>query len=212
MAKTSITPKKESVKAVPVDKATIENEKLKNELKEMKKMIEALSKVEKKESYINNINGIDPKYRVKITSLYHGGLNLRGLNKDIRFEKFGQQRSVYFEDVEAFYSNNLSFLEKGFLFIHDEKVIQFLYLEKEYEKIIPIDTLKNIFKLESEDIKDLYDSTTETLQNTIVDTFAKWISENDPTYLDKNRIEAINKISGRDVVKIAEAIKAYNKE
>ena len=206
-AKAMAKPKTESV-----DKATVENEKLKSELKELKEMIKNLTKVEKNESYVDSIAGIDPKYRVKITSLYHGGLNLKGLNKDIRFEKFGQQRSVYFEDVESFYSNNLSFLEKGFLFIHDEKVIEFLYLEKEYEKIIPIDTLKNIFTLNSDEIKNLYDNTTKTLQNTIVDTFAKWISENDPTYLDKNRIELINKISGRDVVKIAEAIKAYNKE
>lgn len=171
---------------------------------------------EKKEPIIGNINNMEefeditPRYRVKTTSLYHGGLNLKGINSDIRFDRFGQTRILNYEDVEAISSNNKAFLEQGLFFVHDDRVLKLIYLDEEKQRrLIEPDVLKSIFELPVSEIKKLYNSTTEALKKEVINTFAEWINKNDPFYLDKNKIEAINEVSGKDVRKIAESIKEY---
>ena len=159
---------------------------------------------------LGEFDDIGPRYRVKTTSLYHGGLNLKGLHTDIRYEKFGQSRVLNFEDVEAISSNNRSFLEQGLLYIHDDRVLKLVYLDDDkINKLIEPNVLKRIFELPVDRIESLYKSTTKDLKKEILNTFAEWINKNDPYYLDKNKIDAINEISGKDVKKIAEAIKEY---
>lgn len=200
-----------------------ENEKLKSEMEQLKIMLETLNKkLEDSKSQDNNEDSdvqsldeniyIEPRERIKVTSLFHGGLNLTGLNnKPIRFERFGQQKYVYYEDLVEICTRNSGLIEKGLVFIHDERVIKSEYLEDKYKKIIDFKTLKNIFKLPEKEIESIYLNTTKELQKTIIHTFAKWINDNDPSYMDKNKIETINRISGHNVLEIAEKLKTYEK-
>lgn len=216
-------PKKSDTKSVikKDDKLIKENDKLKQEVDELKDMVKQLieqskikdDEIKEKTTIIEEsdvIISIEPREMIKVTSLYHGGLNLTGLNnKHIRFDRFGHTKAVYFEDVESICTLNRTLLEKGFFFIHDERIPKILYMEDVFEKIIKFDILKNIFQLNAIEIEKLYLSTTKELQKTIIHTFANWINENDPFYIDKNKIETINRISGQDVLKIAETLKTY---
>lgn len=190
-----------------------DNEDLKKDLDSMKEMLENLNKKITGGEDLNNFDeyqDIHQRYRVNVTSLYHGGLNLAGNNgKNIRFDRFGQKRTLYFEDIEAIASNNEGFIKEGLVFIHDDRVLKLVYLDSDYNKIIEPETLKHIFELPVDEIKRLYDNATKALKKEILFTFAEWINKNDPFYLDKNKIEAINKVSGQDVLQIAKTLKEY---
>lgn len=198
-----------------------ENEEIKNKFEDLSSMFKSMmeefkqvkeQKVEEKpkqESIVDEYKDIHSRYPVFITSLYHGGLNLLGMNgTEIRFDKFGETRRCYFEDVEVFGRKNKSFIEKGWLFIHDERVLKLLYVDTEYSKMIQPETFKNLVNLPSEEIKSVYNSTTEYLQEEIVNLFANTIVKDEDS-LDKNKIALINELSGKDVKKVAELIKSY---
>jgi hypothetical protein len=212
--KTTTTEKKTAPKIdKELEKFQAENELLRKKLNEMKEMFANFMK--KEDQPLNDFDeyqDIHSRYRVNVTSLYHGGLNLQGINgKNIRFDRFGQKRTLYFEDVESIASNNESFIRNGLVFIHDDRVLKLIYLDNDYDKVIEPETLKNIFTLPVEEIKKLYNNVTKDLKKEILFTFAEWINKNDPFYLDKNKIEAINEVSGENVIKIAESLKEYEK-
>jgi hypothetical protein len=203
-----------------------ENEKLKSDVNNLTSLVEGLAKKlesldsivsvpkEKQESDFKPLNNLEefsditPRYMVRVTSLYHGGLNLKGINRDIRFDRFGQSKNIRFEDVEEIASRNESFLKNGFFFIHDDRVLRLLYIEHEtYDKLIEPEVLKNVFTLPTDEIEELYKNTTPDLRKAMLYTFAEWINKNDPFYLDKNKIDAINNVSGENVIEIAKMLK-----
>src|SRR5690606_15328527 len=104
------------------------------------------SKSESTTSAKNNVDDSDRDYSiippnklVKVTSLFYGGMTLRGSNdKKIRFARFGDTKPVSYEDLTYICTNHENLAEQGAFFIHDTEVVRSLYLERTYAKILDI--------------------------------------------------------------------------
>ena len=101
------------------------------------------------------------------------------------------------------------FAEKGYFFIHSSTAIKLLYLQDYYEKIINAKTIESIINLSNDKIKDIYNSTTTAIQQTIIDIIIKGIQDNSEACRDRNKIEFISTLSGKDLEKIAKELKEF---
>jgi len=212
-------------KSTPINPITTdiqnENEQLKTQLAKMQLMMEQLMesqktvtttpKVEESDPVLDeNIIQIQPNQLINVTSLFQGGLNLMGAHgKPIRFNTFGQTMPITFEDINFICSNNRSFAEKGYFFIHSSTAIKLLYLQDYYEKIINAKTIESIINLSNDKIRDIYNSTTTAIQQTIIDIIIKGIQDNNEACRDRNKIEFISTLSGKDLEKIAKELKEF---
>src|SRR5690606_12188285 len=88
---------------------------------------------------------IPPNKLVKVSSLFYGGMTLRGSNdKKIRFARFGDTKPVSYEDLTYICTNHENLAEQGAFFVHDVEVVRSLYLERTYEKILDVKKIENL--------------------------------------------------------------------
>ncbi len=209
-------------------KAQIEQDQLKNDvndLKEMMKMfiqsqtqsnkIDTDIKAPEKESVseyedLEEVVSIPPNQLINVTSLFTGGMTLTGSHgKPIRFERFGQTMPVTFEDVNYACSNNRKFAEEGYFFIHSGKAVKLLYLNEAYEKIIDVKTIENLINLSTDKIEEIYNKVTQNIKDSIIDIVVRGIIANKPAYSDRNKIDFLGKLRGKDLNVIAKNIQEY---
>ena len=192
-----------------------ENEKLKKELEEMKLMLQKLM-AEKENKPVQDIKQEEtevfpeiPMHKpIKVMSLYTGGLNLKRYNDDktpFRFNFFGETQPILYSDLVKIISHQRKFFEEGYCVVLDYDVIKVHYLEKFMTKILDKKTIDRILEYEDEKIKDLFNSTTKQLQQTIVDLIIDKIIKKE--YVDRNKVAVISELYGKDLYEIAEHLK-----
>lgn len=188
-----------------------ENEKLKKEFEQLKEMFSQLIQSQNSQNESNReqdkTEAIEmlPTKLIHVTSLFHGGMTLRGSNnKPIRFERFGLTRPVTFEDLTYICSNHRTLAEEGSFFIHSKEAIELLYLESNYKKIIDKSKIENLITLPHDEIEGIFSGLTDSLKETIEDIVINGIISNDTKYLDRGKIDFIGKLCGKNLYKIAQ--------
>jgi len=204
-----------------------EKEKLKSELDELKQLVAQLLK-DKQESSANvsvatdpqeieeDVAIIPPNKMINVTSLFYGGMTLTGNNKRIRFERFGVTQPVSFEDLTHICSNHRNLAEEGAFFIHNKDAVKSLYLEDNYKKFINKQTIENFITLPEEQMRSMFKNTTKEIQETIVDLVIdgvkKYIKGEDSKYSNRNKVEIISELSGKNIYQLAnEAVEQEKK-
>ncbi|MBU7316140.1 hypothetical protein [Paenibacillus oleatilyticus] len=211
MARQATTNKEE-----PQTDLVTENEMLKTEISELRQMFQQFMETQKlqlqeKEMKVedsltinDDVSIIPPNKLINITSLYSGGMTLRANNKPIRFDKFGITRPVTFEDLTYICSNHRNLAEEGCFFIHDQEAVKALYLSDYYKHFVNKTTIENLITLSHEKISDIFNNLTDTLKETVEDIIVNGIISNDSKYADRNKIDHISKLCGKNLYKLAQ--------
>jgi len=191
-----------------------ENEKLKNEIAELKAMIQSLMAKNEKASKAddNNVNseffGIPLHKPIKVMSLFTGGLNLKQSDNDpspYRFNSFGEVLPIIYNDLIKIISNQRKFFEEGYCVILDEDVIKAHGLDRFMDKILDKTTIEKILEYDDDKIKELFSKTTKQIRETIVDLIVDKIIKRE--YVDRNKIAIVSELYGKDLYEIAEQLK-----
>ena len=189
-----------------------ENQELKSQLAEMKKMMESLMASQQKQSPsveiqydTEDIPDIPMNKMVKVMSLFSGGLNLKTSNDStaqiFRFEYVGQVFSIIYSDLVKIIALQRNFFKDGYCMILDKNVVKAHYLEEDYNKFIDAKVINNILDYEIPKIKEIFSNTLPLIQQTIVDIVIQKINNND--YVDKNKVSALSEVYGRDIYELA---------
>lgn len=195
------------------------NAKLQSELDELKAMMEQLMESQKTQPEVvtkpqddmeidDEVELIPPNKMMNLTSLFYGGMTLQGANKPIRFEHFGMTRPVSFEDLTFICNNHRSLAENGFFFIHNKDAIKALYLDDHYKRFVNKQTIENIITLPDQEITNIFNNVTNELKETIIDVVIAGVKQHIQTgdnmkYSNRNKIELLSSLSGKNIWKIA---------
>ena len=181
-------------------------------LKEQNKALEA----EKKELGRQIINqdenaGIALDAYIEVMSLVPFKLNLSteklGRGRQFSFTRFGEVKRILYNDLASIFENYRSFMEGGFFYILNPKVIRKHGLNDIYEKILTKEMIDNILTFEPDNAVKLYEGAGNAQREIIDGMLINKVKNNDPKDIDFNVISQISKIGGRDIVSIAEDMK-----
>jgi len=205
-----------------------ENNVLKVKLENLEKMMNKLMDAENSNNKEENIGSVDidnniedgtediieikPNQLIHVTNLFTGiGLSLTGMHgNNIRFIRFGQTMPITYSDLTYICSNQRKFADEGYFYINNKDFIKINYLQEEYEKIISAKEIEGFINLSTDEMEKTYNKVTELIKESIIDIVVKGIIDNKPEYGDRNKIEFISKLRGKDLEIIAKNYKEYN--
>jgi len=157
-----------------------------------------------------DVNDIPMTKQIKIMSLFNGGMTLfsqsKGTGKRIRFNKFGDVRTVLYQDLIDYISNHYRyFSDKGYCVILNKEVVKAQGLDSYYEQLLTAKQIEGILDYPIEEMKIMLAKTTINILNTIANqTVFKII---DGKSVDSAKIAEISKIYGRDLFDVASMLK-----
>lgn len=191
----------------------IENELLKSQLEEMKKLIELKKDSEKQESktpsdslFIDESQIAIPSNKlISVMNMASGSLNLDANGKRILLREFGTTQQISFEDLRAVYNTHPIIIEEGWLLIQSIEVVKALYLEERYENFKSKKFIEDIITLSAEEIIKTLDNLTPSLQTTAIDIIIKGLSEKNNKFSDLNKIQVISDFVGQDINELAKS-------
>lgn len=212
---------------VDVSSLAEKNAKLEAELSELKNMMMQLissqnkseeSKTEvttpdyddtDKYEYEDEVPTIPPNKLFNVTSLFYGGMTLRGSNnKKIRFDRFGVTRPISFEDITYICTNHHKLAEEGAFIIHSKDVVKSLYLEKAYERILDAKKIENLIDLPHEKIDDIMKNLTSIQKNTVENIIIRGLMDGNNKFNNLTKLEIIERHCGKNLRAIAEEWKS----
>ena len=176
-----------------------EIEALKNQVAELMKIVKSgevkpIAHKSKKQEV--ETTDIAPNEYIKVISLCSNVLNLStkpyGRGKVFSFKKFGDSKKMLYSELLDVIETSPHFLEAGYFFIMDYRVINSLNYTEMYEKILTKEQMERIFE-NSEDALKLFETANEKQQENIVKFFIDKIYEGQK--VDFNLISNISRIS-----------------
>lgn len=199
MISTNNNPSDESLKK--------ENEDLKNKLSEMMNMIKELQNSKNSTSSSieditkSNTEDVEMNARILITSMTTGGVNMKTSNdgsaRHFRFEKLGQTIPIIYEHLINCINTDRWLFEDGLVYISDSNVVREQCLEDAYKKFLTPDKIENILEFDVDTIQEMVSSTTDAIQETIVDLVAAKMNKGGS--IDMNKIEVIGNACNKKV-------------
>lgn len=202
----------------PEEKLQQENDKLKLEVEEIKKMLLNLTNqqnkvsqvpIQKEEIFQNQEFEIRPNKYIKVISLTHGMLVLStepmGQGKVFIFNKFGETKNIIYSELTEILHCNQSFAESGKFYIANKDVVFNHGLVEFYNNILNKEKIENILDYSQEQVVDLFKNSTDSQKETIVSLLADRIIKDQE--VDLNKVNAISKVYGRDIIEMAEEAK-----
>lgn len=201
-----------------------ENELLKNELEEIKKMLFNLTQnpqhiqpeytIEKTENLVEDDDfEIRPNKYIKVMSLNFGKLVLttegKGQGKVFTFNKFGDVKNIVYADLANLIHHSQSFAEQGRFYIFDKNVVRNHGLVEYYNKFMTKEKIEHILDENRDEVISLFTNTTEAQRESIVNILIKKIIDGED--VDINKVDIISRIYGKNVYDIARD-KMSNKE
>lgn len=199
MISTNNNPSDESLKK--------ENEDLKNQLSEMMNMIKELQNSKNSTSSSieditkSNTEDVEMNARILITSMTTGGVNMKTSNdgsaRHFRFEKLGQTIPIIYEHLINCINTDRWLFEDGLVYISDSNVVREQCLEDAYKKFLTPDKIENILDFDVDTIQEMVSSTTDAIQETIVDLVAAKMNKGGS--IDMNKIEVIGNACNKKV-------------
>lgn len=147
---------------------------------------------------------------IPIVSLRFDTLNLstREIGKGvIAFTYFGQKKQIVYSDLIRIMENHPTFLNKGYFYIMDSRVVRKHGLDEVYTKILTKDMIDQILMGNRTTSIELYKSAGESQREVINDALVKKLIEGSD--IDLNVVDSFSKISGVDILEKARISKEY---
>lgn len=165
----------------------------------LKARISELESAEKKES-----SKIPLDEYIPVMSLIPFRLNLStqefGTGNVKKFNRFGEVKSILYKDLVDIMEVHSNFLESGYFYILDPRVIRQHGLDDVYSKILTKEKIDEILETTSDQCVSFYSSANEEQQRVIIQLLVDRVLEN-PESLNLNTIDEISRISGIDILK-----------
>lgn len=208
-----------------VDSSNSENEKLKKELSELKNtvndLLTALSMGTKQEVVTpqetdkskDELKGED---YVKVMSLIFMPLNLstrgvgQGQGKVFKFTEFGQVKLILYSDLIGIIETHQSFLEAGYFYIMDNRVIRRHGLDEIYSKILTKEKIESVLTGKKDVAISLYKEATERQKEIINDVIIRKLVNQEE--VDLNMVDAISRIGNIAIMDKVRMSKEYVEE
>lgn len=176
--------------------------------KESKKEEEVISD----DDYIYESIKISQDEYIKVISLCPMELNLStegmGKGKKFKFDKFGDVKRILYSDLVNIMESNSSFLNYGFFYIMDKRVIRKHGLDETYESILTKENIENVIELSEEDSVELFKSANKRQKEFICDMIIEKIKNEKSVNL--NVVDRISRISGINLYEKGEESKSYS--
>jgi len=144
----------------------------------------------RQDEYINVVSLCDMRLTLSTEGYGKGRL--------FSFAKFGDKKRILYSDLARIIESHAKFLEGGYFYILDPRVIRVHGLDDVYEKLMTKEQIERI--LEGGDVIEIYTSANPRQQKVIQSILIEKLIEN-PDSLDLNFVDKISRISG---VKLAD--------
>ena len=199
---------------LPKDKSEVEELEKKTEVEELKERLEILEQMlSSKASEGSDKSESDEKLTgdsyIQVLSLTPYTLSLStlgsGRGKVFKFKKFGQIKGILYSDLVSIIESNQAFLEKGYFYILDKRVVRKHGLDELYETILNKEKLEQVFMCESNSVIELYKAANDRQRNFANQVIVGKLRADE--YLDLNIVSAISRIAGVDLIAKAEEFK-----
>ncbi|MBD8839482.1 hypothetical protein IFU39_16845 [Paenibacillus sp. CFBP 13594] len=108
---------------------------------------------------------LDESLLVPIVSRVKGGLTYKSsrTHQIYRFDEFGDEQVMELSELRTMLSSQRSFLQRGWLEILDEEIVQYLNIEKFQTNIITDDDIEILFMSTPDEVKEVLNvATTNT--------------------------------------------------
>jgi hypothetical protein len=96
----------------------------------------------------NIVNTVQPNEYIKVMSLIDNKLNLstrdHGLGKTFSFEEFGETQDILYSDLMEINNHHRNFLEAGYYYILDDRVVAIASKKDAYKKILTKEQIEKI--------------------------------------------------------------------
>lgn len=154
----------------------------------------------------NIVNTVQPNEYIKVMSLIDNKLNLstrdHGLGKTFSFEEFGETQDILYSDLMEINNHHRNFLEAGYYYILDDRVVAIASKKEAYKKILTKEQIEKILNNDETAIS-LFQKANPKQQEVIVKFIIKKIINNEP--VDYNLIDKLSRVSGVNIVEKAKA-------
>lgn len=141
---------------------------------------------------------------IEVVSLTPYKLNLstepNGRGRIVRFEKFGDVKRVSYADLVRIIDSNQKFLESGYFYIMDERVIKKHALMYAYDSILTKEKLQQVFDLKNTAVS-LYQSASDAQKQFIHQIISEKLIKGEE--VDLNVVSQIERISGLNLIQSA---------
>jgi hypothetical protein len=206
-------------KSVSADVIENEAEAVTKPVKDIKEIKEQSKIMEQSvvDEYEDDEVDISPQKYVTVISLTPNQLNLstqpNGKGKVITFNSWGEKKRVMYSNLIDIIDTSPSFLEKGYYYIAEKRVIRKHGLDDLYATLLTKETIEKMLSksLSDEDTATLYKSANKTQQGIIIDLITHKIMTDEKS-VDMNMVANISKISKIDILKIVEDTKFYTEK
>jgi hypothetical protein len=180
------------------EQLTSENKVLKNELGQIKDMLNKLMSQEQNKSIdIPQDEFIDiPLTKIiKVQNLTHGILNLIpdiNSNRKFRFNRFGDIVPIPYQDLIQSISNQRKFYTNGYCRILDNEAIKANGFIEDYNKIPTASQIEKVLTFEDDEIKRIFTNAPKKVKETIVIQTLYKIANREN--IDKNKVSIIEEL------------------
>lgn len=175
------------------------------ELEAMKRKIEALESLLKKNTQPTSNVGIDLDEDIDVISLCNNKLNLTtggfGRGELYWFDTFGEVKPVPFRDLKEIVKNNRGFLEKGYYYVESDKARKALRISKIYESLPAAQDLVDLLDKDLKTIKVLLGRMTPEQKSMIASLVVDKLYNE--ASIDMNIVKEIGDSVGKDLAAIA---------
>jgi hypothetical protein len=129
-----------------------------------------------------------------------------------KFTKFGEVKNILYKDLVDIIEVHSNFMEAGYFYILDPRVIRQHGLDETYSKILTKEKIEEIlFNTNSEYCVDLYNSANPEQQKIIVQLLVNQL-KNETSTVNLYTVDRISRLSKIDITKKAEEEKLLQKE
>ncbi len=144
---------------------------------------------------------IDRFEYIEVMSLTDGQLSLStepfGKGLTYTFEKFGETKRITFEKLMDIIEARRTFMERGYFYIMDDRVIRIAGLTHIYDKILPREDILKVFSDEYEDAKDTFDKANDGQKEVMIYILEKKLFNDE--HVDANLVQHMADYCGRDI-------------
>jgi hypothetical protein len=117
---------------------------------------------------------LDESLLVPVVSRVKGGLTYKSsrTHQIYRFDEFGDEQVMELSELRTMLSSQRAFLQRGWLEIMDEEIVQYLNVEKFQTKVVTDEDIEILFLSSPEEIKEVLNGATTNTKR-VVFGFAK---------------------------------------
>lgn len=202
---------KEEANELTADSLLVKNlsetiESLKRELEVIKNQTMINSVPQQQQPNNNIVNMVQPNEYIKVMSLIDNKLNLstrdHGLGKTFSFEEFGETQDILYSDLMEINNHHRNFLEAGFYYILDDRVVALASKKEAYKKILTKEEIDKILNSDEAAIS-LFQKANPKQQEVVIKFIIKKIVNKET--VDYNLIDKLSRVSGVNIIEKANA-------